>query len=1226
MWDATPEITRAVTLVLEHEKTAEHSWHQPSVGWSPDGEYLATSNSVEPAVYLWRNADVGWREGNSVLNHSCKAITLPIGARRKTRNRDVELAWNPCHGNLLAVGVEDDKWGSSTIFFVDPDLANAHRVGTIREEPYVMRWSPDGSVLAISGHSRGVTFVDRDGNKAGRIEVGDWVFDISWSFDSSLIAIAPSHLPILICDARAQRIQLRIEGHSDYVSGIAFGSIDSVLASSSDDGSVRLWHSTSGKQLARIDESAWPNLRLSGLAFHPSLPTLASSGEESRVLRIWDIDSSLLHAADVVSYTSAKIVLVGESNVGKSCLAMRLAEDRYPEDFEHGTTHGMRFWPMEAEDLHPSAKPQEGQRRDVVLWDFGGQEEYQLVHQLFLHDTTLTLVLIDPTRGDVEFNRAREWNKRLEKQLGERRAVKLLVGARVDDGKKSGLINRGAIQALCDECGFTGFFETSALTGRELAGLRDALAGAIDWDNLAKTSRPELFQRIRDEIELMREAGDVVVLVADLQTSVRENRALAEPPKKPASRRFWEFWKRKVSDEQAAKTQRAVPFDDAALKAVTDQLATQGLIVKTQLTGGDDAIVLQLPVIERYAASLIVAARDNPRSVPALEASELGSPGISLPGMTLEDRVARGQERIVLEAVVELMIEHGLCFRHEGLLVFPTLLRATEMDCPDELPGSVSLYYDFSGAIDNIYASLISWLVIGQGFGRIRLWENRVEFAPEGYGACGLRKVSRGGGFAHPDVYFHDGTPTQTQHEFTHFVHQHLRASGIDVVEHFELICANTDCRYEFSREVVQNRMARGETDVVCPQCKTRVKLSEGFRQESDQQRQRDEQAERKSFALMTRVREDLPKLVASVKQRGFGRTDDEYRTDRPLRVLHLSDLHFTSEAVAETKLQWLIDDIRKGGWPSGGRFGGELDYVVISGDMTHQGTDAGFRRASEFVSLLVERFGLTAERFILAPGNHDVQELDEAYDWRMNISEEEKKRAVQEGRLFGLPNDRYNDRLKAFSEQFYHPLLQKPYPLDPARQGVATIFPETRLQFLTLNSCWEIDQFHPTRASIHPDALARMIHEADRQIDRAIMNTDVRPEEYLRIGVWHHPVADGERGIRNQEFLGNLQNNRVRVCLTGDVHEMRRDLIDYWHDNRMHVIGAGSFGAKGQDLSEGSPRLYNLLEIARDFSRIRVHTRQQAKPDGAWKGWNEWPMPDGSEGGLPYFDIHLTR
>ena len=55
---------------------------------------------------------------------------------------------------------------------------------------------------------------------------------------------------------------------------------------------------------------------------------------------------------------------------------------------------------------------------------------------MFLHDTTLALVLIDPTRGREAFDQVRDWNKRLEKHLGARQAVKLLVGAKVDDARK----------------------------------------------------------------------------------------------------------------------------------------------------------------------------------------------------------------------------------------------------------------------------------------------------------------------------------------------------------------------------------------------------------------------------------------------------------------------------------------------------------------------------------------------------------------------------------------------------------------------------------------------------------------------------------------------------------------------------------------------------------------------------------------------------------------------
>ena len=181
---------------------------------------------------------------------------------------------------------------------------------------------------------------------------------------------------------------------------------------------------------------------------------------------------------------------------------MRLAEDRYPEDHEHGTTHGMRFWPMEAEELHPAAKPPEGQRRDVVLWDFGGQDEYQLVHQMFLHDTTLALVLIDPTRGRAAMDEARDWNKRLEKHLGKDRAVKLLVGAKVDE--KRDLIDQNSIDALCKECGFAAFLDLSAKTGRNTKRLRKLISDALDWDQMAKTSRPELFQHIRDDVEARR--------------------------------------------------------------------------------------------------------------------------------------------------------------------------------------------------------------------------------------------------------------------------------------------------------------------------------------------------------------------------------------------------------------------------------------------------------------------------------------------------------------------------------------------------------------------------------------------------------------------------------------------------------------------------------------------------------------------------------------------------
>jgi hypothetical protein len=194
-----------------------------------------------------------------------------------------------------------------------------------------------------------------------------------------------------------------------------------ILASKAGDGDVRIWECGSWSTVAAIKQEIAPRMWAPGLAFHPSKHRLATLAERDSIVQILELDvASLIGAsttANTIRYTSAKIVLVGESNVGKSCLAMRLAMGRYPEDHEHGTTHGMRFWKMKPEQLDPQAAAPEGERREVVIWDMGGQDEYRLIHQLFLSETTIALILLDPTRGRAAMAEAELWNKRFEKQV-----------------------------------------------------------------------------------------------------------------------------------------------------------------------------------------------------------------------------------------------------------------------------------------------------------------------------------------------------------------------------------------------------------------------------------------------------------------------------------------------------------------------------------------------------------------------------------------------------------------------------------------------------------------------------------------------------------------------------------------------------------------------------------------------------------------------------------------
>lgn len=339
-----------------------------------------------------------------------------------------------------------------------------------------------------------------------------------------------------------------------------------------------------------------------------------------------------------------------------------------------------------------------------------------------------------------------------------------------------------------------------------------------------------------------------------------------------------------------------------------------------------------------------------------------------------------------------------------------------------------------------------------------------------------------------------------------------------------------------------------------------------------------------------------------------------------PIRILQLSDLHFTTDKNAKTVCLSLQNHLREAA--------GKIHYLVVSGDFTDKGGLPGMKRATKFVQLLRKELG--RPKLILVPGNHDVVDPPTSTSYTKTTKSAVKGKPAdswsKEGSVYWLRNDRTyaRKRFKPFSDHVHEPLLGGPYPVEPDKQWSCISSWADRLQFICLNSTWKIDRFYRKRSDIHHDALLLALEKAEDEKKAAIKKGLIAADaKILRIGVWHHAV-NGPYQMENTDFLNHLRQNDVRVGLHGDVHTAVRTKIES-HGRRLplHIVGAGAFGANVEDRPETVPRLFNLLELRRDLTGLKVCTSSQETPRDTWEPHPFWVRGDGKKAQASY-DIRL--
>ena len=170
---------------------------------------------------------------------------------------------------------------------------------------------------------------------------------VAFNPKGSSLAHGSGSRTIELWDVESGRLIKTLEGHTGGVGSVDFSPNIMLLASrSTHNRQVFLWRTDTFERVAKIefDESGMDWIMNSYLAFHPTLPWLAMVGWDSDnkdlpcIIHIFEIYLAVLlrqPAALPITYTSAKIVLVGDSGVGKTGLGWRLAHGEFKEHPRH---------------------------------------------------------------------------------------------------------------------------------------------------------------------------------------------------------------------------------------------------------------------------------------------------------------------------------------------------------------------------------------------------------------------------------------------------------------------------------------------------------------------------------------------------------------------------------------------------------------------------------------------------------------------------------------------------------------------------------------------------------------------------------------------------------------------------------------------------------------------------------------------------------------------------
>eukprot|EP01088_Endostelium_zonatum_P008245 TRINITY_DN2092_c1_g1_i1.p1 TRINITY_DN2092_c1_g1~~TRINITY_DN2092_c1_g1_i1.p1 ORF type:complete len:212 (-),score=44.20 TRINITY_DN2092_c1_g1_i1:54-689(-) len=160
-----------------------------------------------------------------------------------------------------------------------------------------------------------------------------------------------------------------------------------------------------------------------------------------------------------------KIVMVGDSGVGKSSLLLRYVENSFT-DFFIGTS---------GVDYKTKKVVLEGQEFCLELWDTAGQERFRTITTSYYRGAKGVILVYDVSEP-LSFNSARQWLSEIARYASK--PVAMIVGNKSDLAGQQ-RVDPTEVQDFAEEYGGLPFMETSAKNGTNVEKAFDILLRKI---------------------------------------------------------------------------------------------------------------------------------------------------------------------------------------------------------------------------------------------------------------------------------------------------------------------------------------------------------------------------------------------------------------------------------------------------------------------------------------------------------------------------------------------------------------------------------------------------------------------------------------------------------------------------------------------------------------------------------------------------------------------------